>query len=346
MQQYMKAVAVMSAGQVQVVDNVPIPEPGDYEMLVKVHACGFCSGTDFHIINGRMTKKERFFGFPTILGHEGAGEVVKLGKKVRNYKLGDRFIHPNLRPEVGNGYTKTFGGMAEYGLVNDNQAMLDDGFRPEALPFPLHGQFPNDIDFVDAGMLLSLCECHSAAVNFGVAPGQKILVYGCGPMGLALAMFCKMKGAEDITIIDHHDDRLERAKKVIGVSRVINSSVQDIDEVIGGELFDLVVDAVGSSRLLIEGSNRLKPGGRVGSLGVLGENDRILNVRELRNNTCLHMLNFPYGEYALLKETAAMVQKGLVRPSDFYSHVVPFQEIDKALELVRNKKALKVILTF
>ena len=42
MQQYMKAVAVMSAGQVQVVDNVPIPEPGDYEMLVKVHACGFC----------------------------------------------------------------------------------------------------------------------------------------------------------------------------------------------------------------------------------------------------------------------------------------------------------------
>ena len=59
MQQYMKAVAVMSAGQVQVVDNVPIPEPGDYEMLVKVHACGFCSGTDFHIINGRMTKKER-----------------------------------------------------------------------------------------------------------------------------------------------------------------------------------------------------------------------------------------------------------------------------------------------
>ena len=96
MQQYMKAVAVMSAGQVQVVDNVPIPEPGDYEMLVKVHACGFCSGTDFHIINGRMTKKERFFGFPTILGHEGAGEVVKLGKKVRNYKLGDRFIHPCL----------------------------------------------------------------------------------------------------------------------------------------------------------------------------------------------------------------------------------------------------------
>ncbi len=60
MQQYMKAVAVMSAGQVQVVDNVPIPEPGDYEMLVKVHACGFCSGTDFHIINGRMTKKSAF----------------------------------------------------------------------------------------------------------------------------------------------------------------------------------------------------------------------------------------------------------------------------------------------
>ncbi len=120
--------------------------------------------------------------------------MVKLGKKVRNYKLGDRFIHPNLRPEVGNGYTKTFGGMAEYGLVNDNQAMLDDGFRPEALPFPLQGQFPNDIDFVDAGMLLSLCECHSAAVNFGVAPGQKNSRLRLWPHGLGFGYVLQNEG--------------------------------------------------------------------------------------------------------------------------------------------------------
>jgi threonine dehydrogenase-like Zn-dependent dehydrogenase len=340
----MKAVAVLSAGHVAVVDDVPIPELGDYDALVKVHACGFCSGTDFQIINGTIEKG--FGGYPTVLGHEGAGEVVKVGKKVRHIKIGDRFIHPNLRADAGNGYSKTHGSMAQFALVNDDESMLEDGFSKSDLPYPKQHKFPGSISYTDAGVLLSLAECQSAVKNFGAGPGQDVLVYGAGPMGIALSMFTKLAGARSVTQIDSVDDRLAQAKRVAKADRTINFATEDKDSLLKDEKFDLVMDAVGLSSIIYEGSARLKPGGKVCSLGVLKTNDRVIDTSRLQGNTSLHMLNFPYGEYAIMDETIDLIEKKLVNPKDFYSDVVYFERIDEILELVRQKKALKVILTF
>ena len=343
--EYMKAVAVMQPGVVRVVDDVPIPEYGDYEMLVKVHVCGLCTGTDFNIINGFMTKDDRFMGYPTVLGHEGCGEVVAVGSKVRNYRIGDRVIHSNLRPNVGNGYTKTYGGMAQYGLINDDAAMLEDGYQKEDLPFPLQGRVPRDFDYVDGGVLLSMCESHSAAINLGVTAGQDVLIYGAGPMGQMLAKFMKLRNVASITMIDHNDDRLQHAQKVTGVDWGINSKTTDADAALKGRLFDIVVDAVGSSGVILQGSQYLRSGGKVASIGVLKEHDRTINLRDLKNNTSLHMLNYPVGEYDIMAKTVKMIRAGIVNPKDYYSHVLPYTEIQQALELVRTRKALKVILT-
>ncbi|MDY3619504.1 zinc-dependent alcohol dehydrogenase [Agathobaculum sp.] len=340
----MKAVAVLAAGDVRVVDNVPKPVPGDYEALIRVHACGFCSGTDSQIIGG--TLENGFGGYPTVLGHEGAGEVVAVGKKVRHIKVGERFIHPNLHPDVGNGYSKTHGSMAQFGLVCDREAMLEDGFAEADIPFPKQHKFPDSISFVDAGVLLSLAECHSAAKNFGAAPGMDILIYGAGPMGIALAMFCKLRGADTVVQIDSVPDRLEQAKRVAKVDQTINFAAENVDEVLAGRKFDLVMDAVGFTSILYEGSGRLKPGGKVCSLGVLRTNDLMIDTSRLQCNTSLHMLNFPYGEYAIMDETIALIESGKVDPKDFYSHVVSYNDLDEVLRLVREKIALKVILTF
>lgn len=344
----MKGIVVAEKNKVIVADDIPVPEIGPYDCLCRVHACGFCSGTDFGIIQGKATAAQVFQGFPTVLGHEGAGEVVEVGEKVRYIKKGDRFIHPNLRPDVGNGYTKTYGGMAQFGLVCDQQAMVEDGVcRESEVPFyKKQGRFSDKIDFVDAAMLLSLCECHSAAKNFGVRPGDSVLFYGAGPMGTALALFMKLLGAEKVIVIDSIQQRLENSKRVAGTDRIINFKTSSTQEEIGSERFDLVVDAVGSSQVVLEGSQYLKPGGTLCSLGVLKAGDTLVDAGRLQNNTRLHMLNFPYGEYDVLPETVAMVERGDVNPKNFYSHVVPFMEIDRAMELIRTKEALKVILTF
>lgn len=344
----MKAVVVTGKGQVEIRSDVPVPEITEYEVLCRNHACGICSGTDFQIINGTLEEEAGFNGYPTVLGHEGAGEIIAVGSKVRYLKVGQRCIHSNLRPDVGNGYKKAYGGMAEYGIGVDFKAMVEDGICDEAhLPFAgkFH-TFPDSISYQDAGLLLSLSECHSAAKNFGAAPGQRVLVYGAGPMGTALSMFMRLRGIEHLTIIDSIPERLENASRITRADRTINFKETPVKEALGGELFDLVVDAVGSRGILMEGSYFLKPGGKLCSLGVLKKEEREVAVSRLKNNTCLHMLNQPYGEYAIMDETIEMIVNGDVRPGDFYSHVVHFENIDYALDLIRGRKALKVVLSF
>ena len=72
----------------------------------------------------------------------------------------------------------------------------------------------------------------------------------------------------------------------------------------------------------------------------------MLDASRLQNNTRVHMLNFPYGEYDILPETVAMIERGEINPKDFYSHVVPFNEVDRAIQLLEKREATKVILDF
>ena len=316
--EYMKAIAVMGPNDIRVVDNVPKPVLGDYEALVKVHACGFCNGTDMQIITGTGGDLGNGVSiYPTVLGHEGAGEIVAVGKKVRHIHVGERWIHPNLYPDVGNGYTKTHGSMAEYGMVS----------------------------YIDAGVLLSLAESHSAAKNFGVTDGTEVLIYGSGPMGMALSLFCGLRGGH-VTQIDKIQERLEMSKRIAKTEHTINSSVEDVDAVLNGKKFDVAIDIVGFTDIIYEASRHVKPGGKVGSMGVLRSNDLLVDTSRLQDNTSLHMLNFPYGEYAIMDETIALIEAGKVNPKDFYSHVLPYEKIDEAVKLTLSKQALKVILNF
>lgn len=342
---FMRAVAVMGAEDVRIVDDVPIPRPGPYEALVRVHACGFCNGTDFQIIRGTLPAHEGMKPFPTLLGHEGAGEVIELGEKVRNIRIGDRYLHPNLHDDPGNGYTKTYGGMSQYGLVADYEAMKEDGYDG---PPPFSGKYahvPSDFSYTNISMLLSLSESLSAAKNFGIGPGTKLLVYGAGPMGLALMKYARILGAEKIVAVDRLHDRLKRAVQLADIDDGINSEEKDLRSELDHIQFDVAVDAVGASSILLEASSFLRPGGRVGAMGVLRQDDTKIDITRLKNDTMVQLLNLPYGEYSVVEENIRMIQEGKIDPEKFYSHVLPMEEIHKCMDLVARKEALKVILT-
>ena len=345
MEQRMKAIAAIGNGQVALVDDVPVPEIGPYESLVKVRSCGFCSGTDFHIIRGEMAVPVD--PFPTLLGHEGIGDIVETGTKVRYHKVGDRFMNPVFKKMPGLHYGVTWGAMSEYCIVQDWQAMREDGV-PESEFNPGQNacvKIPSDMDPIDMGVLLTLNECFSAAKNFTVT-GKDVLVYGAGPMGLATMKYMRYLGAKRITCIDCIEERLELAKKLSGVDRTINFATQDKDALLKDELFDRVIDIVGLSSILMEGSHRLRPYGIVGSMGVLKNTDAVLDVTKLKNNTLVQMLNFPYGQYEITAENIELIRSGFINPKDFYSHVRRPDQIDEVLELVKTKQALKVVLDF
>ena len=340
---YMRGIAAAGNSKVELVHDVLMPEIEPYEALVKMKACGFCNGTDFHIIRGEMPIAVD--GFPTLLGHEGVGDIVELGKKVKNFKVGERILNPIIKIMPGVRYGSTWGAMCDYGLVQDRQAMIDDGIE-ESLLNPRQLEcvtIPNDFDVIDGGCLMTLNECFSAAKNFDVT-GKDILVYGAGPMGLATMKYMRYLGAETITVIDGVDERLELARTISEVDETINYTKVDKMEVLEGRLFHRVIDIVGLTSILMEGSHLLKPHGIAGSMGVLRNNDTVLDITKLKNNTLLQMLNFPYGQYEITMENIELIRKGVINPKDFYSHVMEAEEIQEAVGLVATKKAIKVIL--
>lgn len=342
-EKYMRGIAAMGDKKVKLVQDVPVPEIGPYEALVRMKSCGFCNGTDFHILKGEMSVKVD--SFPTLLGHEGVGDIVELGSKVKHYKVGDRIMNPMIKLMPGTPYGCTWGAMCDYGIVQDQEAMIADGSEESLLnPRQLECvQIPSDFDVIDGGCLITLNECFSAAKNFDVA-GKDVLVYGAGPMGLATMKYMRYLGAKTITVIDGVEERLELAKSLSEADETINYTKADKKEVLEGRLFDRVIDIVGLTSILMEGSHLLRPYGIVGSMGVLRNSDSVMDVTKLKNNTLLQMLNFPYGQYAITNENIELMRKGVINPKDFYSHVRTPEQIDEVVELVESKKAVKVIL--
>jgi threonine dehydrogenase-like Zn-dependent dehydrogenase len=279
-----------------------------------------------------------------VLGHEAAGIVEAVGAKVRNIAVGEKHIRIRGADTAGSRYSSTHGQMAQYGLIHDWQAEREDGNAvPPGAPASL-SRLPDDFDMDDAGTLLPLCECLSAVRNFGIGPNTDVLVYGAGPMGLAMMRYMRIVGAKSITCIDSVPERLEKALNVSKVDRAINFKAEDVGAALGGALFDRVVDAVGSSQVILEGSARLRPFGVVCALGVLRKGDSSVDLSLLKNNTSVHMLNFPFHEYDVLEENLRYIKEGVINPKDYYSHVLPMDQVEEALRLVLAKEAVKVVL--
>ena len=318
-----------------------MPQIGPYQALVRIVTCGFCNGTDTRIIFEQMTRQQGLQPYPTLLGHEAAGVVEVLGEKVRHIHIGEKHIH--ITGVAVPPYSSTHAQMAQYGVLTDTQAMFEDGLIEQSAVHPL-AKLPADFDLTDAGVLLPLCECLSAVRNFGIDDTTDVLIYGAGPMGLAMMRYMHILGAKSVTAIDSVPERLEMALRIGRVNRVINYETEAVDDVLAGQLFDRVVDAAGLSSIIYEGSRRCKPYGMVCALGVLRAEDSVVDLSLLKNNSRLHMLNFPYQEYNVLDENIGYIQQGLIDPKDFYSHVMPMEDVEQALQLVLSKQTIKVIL--
>ena len=342
-EKYMRGIAAVGNGKVELVRDVPIPEIGPYEALVRMKSCGFCYGTDFHLIKGVMSVEVD--ACPTLIGHEGVGDIVELGSKVRNFKVGDRFMNPVPRIMPGTRYGCTWAAMCDYTVVQDREAMIADGVSESLLnPRQLECiQIPSDFDIFDGGCLITLNECFSAARNFTVE-GKDVLVYGAGPMGLATMRYMRYLGAKTITVIDGVKERLELAKTLSQADETINFNEVDKAEVLKGRQFDRVIDIVGMTSILLEGSQYLRPYGIAGSMGVLRNTDKVMDLSKVKNNTLVQMLNVPYGQFDITMENIELMQKGIINPKDFYSHVMSVEDIEEVVRLVAEKKAIKVIL--
>ena len=218
--------------------------PGAGEALVEVHRVGIC-GTDVSGYLGKMP----FFTYPVIPGHELGVQVLKVGEGVDNVREGDRCsIEPYMN--CGNCYACKKGATnccesLEVIGVHKNGGMCERFILPARKLHPSTKLTMEQLALVET--LAIGCNCINRS---GTRQGEKVLVIGAGPIGMAAVEFLKVAKAE-ITVMDMNETRLEFCKEKLGVDHTVvfkndGAEVDRLREVNGGDLPVTVIDATGS----------------------------------------------------------------------------------------------------
>ncbi len=335
----MKAAVVQQPGLL-VVCEVPMPEVDDYHALCETLYAATCSGTDLHIIKGRFP-----FGvdYPTILGHESVGRVIKVGAKVRNIKVGD-IISRVGTPSVGN-YSSTWGGFAQFGLACDHWAARQDG-RPREEWYGDRRQqvVPPDIDPAHATMIITWRETFSYITRMGVAAGNSLLVIGSGGNGLSFAAHAANLGCSSIVMIGNlHRRELSRA---VGATDYFDYKTEALHTAVKEaypEGFDFIIDAVGKKAVLNAALCHIKDGGTVGIYGVDDYGQCVLNPVNARGT--FTYFNGGYDEAEVHEQIVAFMQQGKLDASFWLDLEKPFslKEITEAFAAVEQRKLVKAL---
>ncbi|HTR22787.1 MAG TPA: zinc-dependent dehydrogenase [Terriglobales bacterium] len=262
----MKAAVYRGINDVRL-EEIPVPEIGAGEMLVRVHTCGIC-GTDLKKISTGSHSAPRIFG------HETSGVVAKVGAGVRDYVVGDRVMVFHHIPCRKCYYCrhKTFAQCATYKKVG-----CTAGFEPSGGGFSEYVRVmdwivrkgtvrvPDGVSFEQACFVEPVNTCIKGIETLRLEPDDTVLVIGQGPIGLILAMLAKRAGARVITS-DLYPARLTIAKS-FGLNQNINASQNDagatIRELTEGRGADAVILAVGGSGLIRPAMEVTRPGGRI-----------------------------------------------------------------------------------
>ena len=227
-------VAVLTSLEHFEVKEYPMPEVGDDDILVKVEGCGVC-GTDAHEF-----RKDPFGLIPVALGHEGTGEIVKMGKNVKvdtagkPVKLGDKIVTCMIfkdDPEITmfDLNKKNVGGADVYGLLPDDDVHLNGWFSDYILI--RGGSFGStffnvsDLD-LDSRILIEPCAVLVHAVERAKTTGilrfnSRVVVQGCGPIGLICIAVLRTMGIANICAVDGEAKRLDFAKEM-GATCTVN----------------------------------------------------------------------------------------------------------------------------
>ena len=251
----MRALRCDEPGHLSVIERAgPVPGPG--EVLVRIRRVGIC-GTDYHIFHGNQP----YFNYPRVIGHELAGEVIEAphGSALRTGEIVsiEPYLYCGECRACRQGKTNCCRRLEVLGVHRDGGAC-------ECIAVPERHVVPaGDLGFDAAAMVEFLAIGAHGVQRSGAGPTSRVAVVGAGPIGIAAAIFMKVRGAE-VSVIDMNTRRLAFCQDRIGVDHVFEVS-RDVDDRLnaatGGDFFDIVIDATGSPAAMTKGFSYVGHGG-------------------------------------------------------------------------------------
>ncbi|MGD0979299.1 MAG: zinc-dependent dehydrogenase [Candidatus Bathyarchaeia archaeon] len=328
------------------IEEKEVPEIGDKELLVKVHACGVC-GTDVKtVLRGHPLIKP-----PAVLGHEIAGEIVRIGRDVTEHRKGERVV---VAPYVPDGtcyyclrgrYTlctglyeesPTPGGFAEFVKVPPN--IVKKGTL----------EIPNTVSYEEAALTEPLACCLHGIEECHVGVGDCVAIVGDGPIGLMHLQLARVKGATKIILSGQLDDRLRLAEE-LGASVAVNETeenpVKKVMDETNNRGGDAVIVAVGSVAAVEQGLKLVRKGGIVNLFGGFpGQSELKLdpNLIHYSEVTVTGTFGFSHINFA---RALQLISTRSVKMSKLITHRFKLDEVLTAIDVLADRKGLKAVVT-
>ncbi len=340
----MKAVFVKGHSAVSV-DEVKAPEmASDGDVLVRMRACGLC-GSDLEKVYGEygMTSGR--------LGHEPAGEVVKVGKAVKGFAPGDRvFIHHHV-PCYSCHYCLhgDYTMCPEYQKSNIAPCGLAEQFIVPAWNVSRGGliKLPEGMSFDEASLIEPLACCIRAWNKCNFQRGDDIAILGAGPAGLMHVILARAFGAGKVFVSDVNDFRLSFAKKYgVDTFNSMTDFAQKIKEQTGGRGVDIAIVATGSTKALLQSFDMTRRGGKIMMFGVPSKGSALsYDMSRLYSNE--HSLIPSYAASEIeTNQAIKLIAEKRIDIASLITHRFDIKDASAAIKCAHEAKdAMKVIVT-
>jgi L-iditol 2-dehydrogenase len=342
----MKALLLSEYSHLEIAD-LPQPEIGAGEVLVKVAACGIC-GSDVHGYDGSSGRRIP----PLVMGHEAAGTIAAVGKNVSDYKAGDRVTFDStvycgecefcMRGEANLCDNREVIGVS-CGDYRRHGAFADYVVVPARILYHL----PEDFDFSQAAMLEAVSVALHAVRVSEMRPGQSVLVLGAGMIGLLTLQAARAVGCGRLFIADVDATRLELAKK-LGADETLHCSggelVNRVLKLTGGQGVDVSYEAVGRNETVKAAIEATRKGGTVTLVGNIQPEVTIPLQKVVSRQLRLQGSCASAGEYP---QAIEMIADGRIKVKPLITAVATLEEGPRWFERLHagEPNLMKVVLT-
>ena len=321
------------------IQDAPMPEPKDDEVLLKVEYVGIC-GSDIHGFESGPFIPPKDPNQKIGLGHECGGTVVSVGSKVKKIKVGDRV---NIEPGIPCGKCK-FCLSGHYNICPDvdflatqpnyRGALTNYITHPETLTYKL----PDNMDTMEGALVEPAAVGMHAAMEADVKPGKKIVILGAGCIGLMTLQACRVMGATEIVVVDMIEKRLNMAKK-LGAMETINGGKEDTvaraKEILGELGADIVFETAGARATAAQTTKLVMRGGRIMIVGTVPGDTPVnfLSInREVKIQTVFRYAN----NYPV---TIEAISSGRFDVKSMVTDIYDYKDVQRAFEESLSRKS-------
>lgn len=321
----MQALVLKGIRDAQIME-LDLPKPGPGQVLVKNCVCAVCNATDTKMYTG----KHALVTFPSVFGHEGAGEVAAVGEGVSSVRPGDAVLGAGYPAREGLG--SFWGQYSEYGLSDESELIA----------------IPKGVSLEHASLAHMLGEALNALAIAKLPPCEHVVIIGCGAVGLSLLTVLRHAYPASLIVIDIDDKKLELAK-ALGATYAINPGKADVEAEIAriseGRGVNYLFEAVGSKATYDMAYAILNKNGVIVPFGMI-EGTMELPFRKLYSKQLQMRWVRSAGDNGKenKRQILRMMQRGLIAPERMITGRYPLSQFHEAAEAILRGEHIRVLM--